>query len=505
MTLRTNLLWFVPALATILFAGCIAPTAEDEPIVVLTTTEGGAAPATLPEPSDFSVAMVQALCTRLEECGPRFGLEFEISDRGYVPLFTLLLQFGSEGACLDAADELARTPFFPASSNLAAVAQGRKKLLEQPARACIQAIEEGACFMTQPEMVRCDDAFVGGVQALGGCLNSSECSSDLECLRGASCDQCRPIADLQRQCGADYCTASQYCDFNSDCVQRGGVGDDCDPTTWGVNGGCASDLACREDLDDFTATCQAPPPQGTVCYTESSCGVNAYCDIDRKCAPRRSEGRECYEDQECVDGLKCVSGRCSSEPPIGHECWDDTDCGSGLTCDEGYCHVAPEQLDDDETPAVSGEPCETLRDCDATKGLVCTYNPGAVKGLCEAMGSRRSGESCSISDACESGHLCRSGQCVETPLRQEGDGCDGGLCALGTFCDGIECAPLGDLGAVCQWAGECQAAFYCDYETRSCQRRKEAGEECYAAEECDLLSCQQGVCGLQELEEPQCT
>lgn len=214
-------------------------------------------------------------------------------------------------------------------------------------------------------------------------------------------------------------------------------------------------------------------------------------------------GAACGET-ECAAGGYCTGGGfnqdalaydcpvCAAIPGKGEDCSGSGQCLDGHWCDWEMEPATCVPL------AAAGEACMNSSSC---RSEFC--NPGTM--LCDDGGEED--DPCGAPEDCRPGLFCGAGNC--TPLRRNGESCDGeGQCvstecdlATGTcgLADGAECSAGRDCasercietictpkladGMPCEGAADC-LSDYCDYSTSICQAHCYTDDECGPEEFC---------------------
>jgi hypothetical protein len=204
-----------------------------------------------------------------------------------------------------------------------------------------------------------------------------------------------------------------------------------------------------------------------VCLTvyEPAQGENQPCDYDfngrlaRECKGRMA----CEIDPSCDPSSTCCQGTCSTRsgelPEVlageGAACQGDIECQSQLVCGPaGKCMV----------PRNAGDPCWGY----------CAGDNVCRDGTCQAPDVRDGVTTCTggtgTTSVCDADHYCGTdGHCW--PFKKEGDACGPGV-------------------GVCDW-------FYgCPYDTHVCTLRRDRGESCRSADDCQAWHgrCLDGKC-----------
>jgi hypothetical protein len=279
------------------------------------------------------------------------------------------------------------------------------------------------------------------------------------------------------------------------------------------------------------ATCPASAPIGGDCST-LDCGEAGSCVWQsgggRRCEARRAPGERCgnglpscQASAWCADpgGAPCpfdtvTACACRADLAAGDPCALDDQCPAPLVCGDGRCRGLQGAL---------GESCYAPAPWTCQDGLACLENGAAISlGTCAPL--RALGETCSASDQCADGLVCRvegrcgvpgslgapcavpavgiawDGECATglqcvagtyQPLAdQVGAPCTGVSCfGAGLYCAGTACAPVAVEGESCAPPAVCQGpGLSCDAQQRC--RRGVAGTACTL-----WWTCESGRCG----------
>lgn len=182
------------------------------------------------------------------------------------------------------------------------------------ARACLDAIQNGACTDTTTPAT-CDQVFTGTVPDGGRCIN------DVACVPGSFC--ARPTSDTAPCDG--ICTAGgTMCNRNSGCSG----GKVCD-TTMGTamsSGSCVTPVAAGAARE--------------ACGTNNSCASGLFCSSSGVCTAPAHAGEPCLGVRNgfaCAEGLVCLrsadgtSSTCAAVAAKGEACTSSAQCGGSLT------------------------------------------------------------------------------------------------------------------------------------------------------------------------------
>ncbi len=230
--------------------------------------------------------------------------------------------------------------------------------------------------------------------ATGTCVNPEQCTKEVNCLDGFTCD-------------GGVCIEAAPCD-NVTCDR--GV---CDVAT----GECVNAQFCdaetqQEDcLDGFACFGQECVDEPTFC-SEFVCD-RGVCDFDiQGCGNAES----CSSDMECVEGFLCNGGTC-----IENRC--DADM---VSCERGIC-------DPVDGACINAESCSELSEC--TDGFWCLA--GSCQAEDDACGGCLGNQVCeydepSLSAACgENPAGCRtSNDCLDARACRDASCGEPGACAL---------------------------------------------------------------------------
>lgn len=185
------------------------------------------------------------------------------------------------------------------------------------------------------------------------CFSNRDCTTDdpsqdvaCRCDFDAGRQKCVVLAKPGEPCVySDDCEFDGYCAVLSDgdhrCVTRGGIGAQCNDTTF----------FCRKDLYCDEGTCVAGYlNEGDECRADTQCFPGYICDHELSpdlslglCRLKFSPGATCYfNSYSCTAGFYCGSGRvCTPQLEDEAECSEDYACRSG-DCFYGRCTRNPE-------------------------------------------------------------------------------------------------------------------------------------------------------------------
>lgn len=407
-----------------------------------------------PEPVDGQDAGAEPdaglpLFTSDELCGRYATARCELLARCFSPFARLEMD-----DCLreQAAACLAQTRALASS-----VSDGRARLDEERADACIERMGSASCpaalaptavpasgAVRAFEDCSLDQLFVGNVETGQVCQSRSECQAGNDCIifAGTCGGVCTPFYEIGAVCHDGGCDpAVSFCDA---------ITNTCTPLR-GEGGGCNSAAECEPALDCRGGQCLPAPPAMVPCvfsldrlpYCAAglACDVAPYVETTGLCVTRKAEGESCAYHWSCRAGLVCADmdwspfpddapgrGRCSKPKKEGERCsftpfalYVGEECGPGLTCDPvtNSCVRRPHE----------GEPCSLQAQNCIGEGIHCkpTETGGGICGIAPGIG-----EGCNIDLGEGQFPLvlpCRDGYCdpdsgVCTPANaQEGQVC----------------------------------------------------------------------------------
>jgi len=322
-------------------------------------------------------------------------------------------------------------------------------------------------------------------------------TNDVECAAGTTCLEAGgdnpedfPIC-VQRGEGTDPCTEDDDCDYNfycapnSDCTEKGDLGDDCtfndedDPMPGDEDAGCKAGLSCDPvDLvcvntctENFPCLSNAACPEGFVCAP-----INVDEDDENwsACVPTGTDaGDRCDEDADCVEGWFCDGSVCDEDDA-------DATCDRNAQCPTGrYCNL--NTFDSTNTAITAAATCDTFIQggdpCSppsATTGVVtgcgedaplCLWDSADATWKCQAE-LRGAGDDCfdlgaGLPSECEPGLRCELTTDGEpytcTAGADLGDACDATHtdadeidCGVGLTCKNEECVEQVGPGSDCE-------------------------------------------------------
>jgi len=274
---------------------------------------------------EYAAAFAKAFCTGSEQCCEKYGAASDVPNDCEASLTASVLKRISEH------DAVAGVEFdqVRAGECIAWI----EKLLKQ----CTQTTSEKAAYAQA-----CEGVFAGGLEENEVCTDSLQCSgheSDaLECQvfappEGAVSWRCqKPAAPVGRGTRGEGCVGTcwttfdgiycfggvatagskqcwvddgLFCDASSKCVDAVSVGGACDSSKF-----CVSAAWCQ------SGKCVEKGRVGDPCDPTVSawtCGQGAYCEAaTTMCAAQGDAGASCKDPESCKSGL-CLYGRCMPE------------------------------------------------------------------------------------------------------------------------------------------------------------------------------------------------
>ncbi len=398
----------------------------------------------------------------------------------------------------------------------------------------------GACF---PIVCQQCNSATGLCQADDACCGS--------CGPGEFCDASAGVCLCDSTCGGS-CPAGTVCDADTASASCGACvcEEDCGLARTGS--ACPAGTLCADPASPQCGSCIADPGCGVSGECNANCDVETQegtCSARSECrwAPWANGGSGacfpvacsvcnpsvglCLADSACCGGC----GPTESCNAFTGECECDTSCGGGcgpgLNCDSDTASVTCGQcLCDFSCGAgcVTGQPCADP--CPA--GLACDDNnqcngfdqgscPGALGCVWDAESTQCLSVFCGLCvidttcGGCGTGEICNptTGLCEpECPTCPSGEVCDpltgacicdqtcGGVCPLGSLCDG-------DLGSntcgscVCDSScgGACPTGLVCDQATACLGLDPSPGGVCVQTDGCSVDAggdCTSDTCGL---------
>lgn len=248
------------------------------------------------------------------------------------------------------------------------------------------------------------------VMAGTSCSDGSACTTGDACTAGGACTGTPVTCNDNNVCTTDTCSPMTGCAFTP--VMDNTMCDDGNACTMNdvcTGGACrGTGFVCDDNNPCTTDSCN--PMMGNACvYTPlpvtTACSDGDACTLADSCALLPDAGigcvglpRDCSDNNECTDDT-CAAGTCSSTPAAtGTGCDDEQACTESDSCqpqpDGGAaCIGSPKTCDDNNV-------C-TVDSCNPTSGA-CVFTAGNEGGSCS------DGESCTLSDSCQSG-VCDGG------------------------------------------------------------------------------------------------
>lgn len=368
----------------------------------------------------------------------------------------------NEGVCDPASGDCRRVP-----AHDGAVCPGKDKCFTT------YACQAGSCVGRDPVVCTALDQCHEPGQcspATGSCSNpnapdGTSCNDDNTCTSGDTCQ-------------AGVCTGGKaiVCTTDNPCLTAS-----CDPA-----GGC------------FTS----PKPQGVSCSDDNPCNGDEVCDGSGGCVA--GTPILCVASDQCHDVGVCdpATGTCTN-PPIK----DGTDCSTGNLCVTGEICRAGVCTGGTETVCSASDVCHDAGTCDPTTGF-CSNPDRADDAACD------DGNACTETDTCQAGVCTPGTDVVCQPLDDchVAGTCDPqtGVCSDPVAADETPCGVSDDLcyrSGLC-FEGSCYGAgwvncyasddchdAYCDNSTGECVEEESGdGSSCDGPDECQVYTCQGGVC-----------
>jgi hypothetical protein len=182
----------------------------------------------------------------------------------------------------------------------------------------------------------------------------------------------------------------------------------------------------------------------------------------------KAPGEPCSKDEECArpDGAEA-------------ECYKETTFENGGSKTTSYCRTFRPGKENDapcfwtidgDTRSSFGtssdkKPTEGFS-CNVADGLHCASGSDGAPSTCKRL--LASGSTCSFSDSCEKGLVCKQGVCAPRG-------------AIGAECDPFSVEP-------------CVDDAFCESQSKTCQAQKAPGAACELSEECKDGICNNSVC-----------
>jgi hypothetical protein len=270
-----------------------------------------------------------------------------------------------------------------------------------------------------------NDAECGSAQvcADGVCRAAPECTEELPCAMGFTCQLGRCVCTTDaacpgnQRCVAGACQSAPRCTSDEQCRGQGRcevVSGTCLPV-------CQFAANCAPDLDARLALALYVCVDGTCsrrCTIDNQCGASGFVCEDSRCQRAVCTTRtDCPTDQYCTGAS---AGRCANLTT----CTDNAACSLDFTCQRLTGAACPPGLD------CTQRICLELPRCIADQDCVAVADAGvAPTGFCE-RGHCQPSARCQTLAACASGLECIGNRCVPYVCRSRND-CDAGLCLDG--------------------------------------------------------------------------
>jgi hypothetical protein len=318
-----------------------------------------------------------------------------------------------------------------------AVQQGRIKLDDAKAQACLQQLMGQACNpkagVPNPNpnpmmMDACANVFVGVTplgqpcQFAGECVNGAHCVSD-QLTPGSGV--CVPFQELGQICNdttdcdplaqpALYCAKQDY-----KCHVRSAVGGPC-AYTLDVAGQPQLPLLLECDntaanvyCDPLSLTCKTLPTTGQPCLTNLPPGVAYACDPDPTL------------HLVCQAMVGSTTGICTGPAKLNQACSPQIQCDTGLYCDPtmNVCLNLP----------TLNQSCQTIGQCQMPYFCNFQKNNGTCDQPAQANQPCPAGTICDVTLYCDD--MTNPGMPVCKPLLADGSPCTSGIECLSRTCN----------------------------------------------------------------------
>ncbi len=407
--------------------------------------------------------------------------------------------------------------------------------------------------------------------------DGSQCDEDSDCksshCSGGFCCQKGDCCETAANCPAMY-TESNVCDDPGTCqghdssavcwnymCGKSSLSNDSGCTAKTLADGCGhfKDLYCNGQAD------QAAPVCPTACTLDSQCDADSHCDD--VCQPDVPDGWACDEHSDCIsshcqNGFCCASGDCCDlvgscpagyvSPPAcdspntcqGHSqnaaclnfiCLsspveDDSACGEDILADGCglYIGIYCKGTSDQSVPkcltacAFDGQ-CDGVAHCDNSKceldladGSVCDENSDCISNHCQNGFCCASGDCCSKATNCPPDYTlvavcelpsdcqgrrfepaCSQSICGSTPVDDD-TGCTAAVLAKdcgyfkNIYCDGKVNQSSPVCPTTCKKDTDCDPGAYC--EAGVCKGKQPDGTICDDPADCQSGFCADGYC-----------
>jgi MYXO-CTERM domain-containing protein len=376
----------------------------------------------------------------------------------------------------------------------------------------------GACVMTDP--VECAPYLCGDTACNGDCAADIDCTVDHVCRAGRCVEKIEDGGACSRaaECESGFCVdgvcCNSRCDGQCEACNVGGKRGTCSAVTGapvGSRPACAGSGDCAGSCDGELRSACTYPGRDTPCRaagcTDGVATIAAVCN-GRGACPAADQiecpsgvcegpvcsGDECVIDAHCPDGEYCVAATCQPKLPPGGQCTDDTDCASGY-CTDGVCcdSACLGQCEACDVPGSEGT-CSPVPAGEAPHGTraACTSDGSVCGGSCDGVNT----EGCSY----PVGDVCRPGSCDDANT--------GSIAIVEATCQGNGRCPTLAQQACGQYActasnGQCDGPCANDPDACAegeycsagiCVEKRQPGEPCGGANECESGFCVDGVC-----------
>lgn len=273
--------------------------------------------------------------------------------------------------------------------------------------------------------------------------------------------------------------------------------------------GCVGEWSCEygQCSYDCSNPPPPPPPPPTLCWDDSECGADEWCNTDVCAAPSGcdEEGKAC---------LAVCYGECTKKDPEPTECTGDYDCGSGqycdfITCEETECNCwantdgeAPSDPPQGEKAGAPAPDCACFAEPQCWGVCKDKWEPPPPPPGCQDDSDCGPGQYCATDAGCPPcppnamcGACEAAGQCIDMPPPTE-ECLSENDCGSGEYCDFSEC----DYSCGCEPDQDCDCPElmpFCygqckpyDKPKPECSQDSDCGPNAY----CELIVCESCVC-----------
>ena len=293
---------------------------------------------------------------------------------------------------------------------------------------------------------------------------TKKCGNDGTCDGAGACrNASTSVVCTDSSCNGSVYTPVSTCDGKGACVAV--KTQDCAPFLCAQTG-CSKTCVTATDCDDPTAY---------------------YCDANRTCAAKLSNGKTASSGSQCTSGV-VADGVCCNKDCTG--CSACTKALNGQS--DGQCLPVPAGKAGHNTCTASNTTCGTTGLCDGSGK--CQYGASGTGCGSTCTGSTLIPKTCDGAGACVSG---TSSSCAPYVCAATGDVCGGkkalgGSCSSDSDCDSAKCEDnLAGTAKIC-CSANCSTCQGCNSSGTGCTKKNTSAPD--SACGTTAASCQNGTC-----------